>query len=38
MDNGIECRLRRSADDTNMYDVVNTLEGRDAIQDRPQQA
>lgn len=33
---GIQCRLRKSADDT--CDVVSMLEGRDAIQERPQVA
>ncbi|GAB0205941.1 hypothetical protein GRJ2_003059700 [Grus japonensis] len=32
MDNGIECTLSKFADDTKLCDVVNTLEGRDAMQ------
>ncbi|GAB0178053.1 mitochondrial enolase superfamily member 1 [Grus japonensis] len=32
MDRGIECTLSRFADDTKLCGVVNTLEGRDAIQ------
>ncbi|GAB0178554.1 mitochondrial enolase superfamily member 1 [Grus japonensis] len=32
MDNGIECTLSKFASDTKLCDVVNMLEGRDAIQ------
>ncbi|GAB0196027.1 cAMP-dependent protein kinase inhibitor alpha [Grus japonensis] len=32
MDNEIECTLGKFADDTELCGVVNTLEGRDAIQ------
>ncbi|GAB0188698.1 hypothetical protein GRJ2_001335100 [Grus japonensis] len=32
MDNGIECILSKFANDTKLCGVINTLEGRDAIQ------
>ncbi|GAB0187251.1 triadin [Grus japonensis] len=32
MDSGIECTLSKFANDTKLCGVVNTLEGRDAIQ------
>jgi len=32
MDSGTECTLSKSADDTELCDVVDTLEGRDVIQ------
>jgi len=32
IDSGIECTLSKSADDTKVSGVVNTLEGRDATQ------
>ncbi|KAJ7410714.1 rna-directed dna polymerase from mobile element jockey-like [Pitangus sulphuratus] len=32
MDSGIECTLRKFADDTKLCGAINPLEGRDAIQ------
>ncbi|PKU41117.1 rna-directed dna polymerase from mobile element jockey- hypothetical protein [Limosa lapponica baueri] len=32
MDNGIECNLRKFANDTKLCGMVDTLEGKDAIQ------
>ncbi|GAB0184418.1 triadin [Grus japonensis] len=32
MDSGIDCNLSKCVDDTKLWGVVNTLEGRDAIQ------
>ena len=32
MDSGIECTLKKFANDTKLRDAVNTLEGRNAIQ------
>jgi len=32
MDSGIECTLRKFAEDTKLCGVIDTLEGRDAIQ------
>jgi len=32
MDSGMECTVRKSADDTKLCGVVDTLEGWDAIQ------
>lgn len=32
IDSGVECNLSKFADDAKLYDEVNMLEGRDAIQ------
>lgn len=32
LDSRTECTLSKFSNDTNLYDVINTLEGRDAVQ------